>query len=94
MFLIFIYITFLSKGKITKKVNKQLVGMITKCFKEGKEMQIVVIYGVVRNDMNWDVSSYGVIIINSILRFSRNLPQCRFLPLESDHFLPECKCRL
>ena len=59
MFLIFIYITLLSKGKIIKKVNKQLVGMITKCFQEGKEMQIVVIYGVVRNDMNWDVSLWN-----------------------------------
>ncbi|XP_072037755.1 uncharacterized protein [Amphiura filiformis] len=42
------------KGKIIKKVNKQLVGLVTKCFQSGKEMHIVVVYGLVHNDMSWD----------------------------------------
>ena len=56
-YLCFGYILYCSsKGKIIKKVNKQLVGLITKCFEEGKDMQIVVICGIVDNDMNWEVS--------------------------------------
>ena len=33
-----------------------MVELLTKCFEEGKEMQIVVAYGITYNDMSWAVS--------------------------------------
>ena len=47
---------FNSKDKIIKKVNKQMVELLKKCFEENKEMQIVVAYGITYNNMNWEVS--------------------------------------